>query len=120
MSSGSDCASDAAREGLTLVRAANATGFRGVYHDRQRSKPFQAQLSRRGHLESLGYHATAEEAEPLQALVRIAQLEARLGLPDGPSMPVPRLIRLEGFLGETQGTIFDRLAALEAVANANF
>ena len=52
-----------AREGLTLVRADNATGFRGVSRNEgSKSKPFQARLRRNGKQESLGYYATAEEA----------------------------------------------------------
>ena len=58
----------AACEGLTLVRSDNATGFKGVYHRKaSKSKPFQAQLRRVGKLESLGYHATAEEAAQREA-----------------------------------------------------
>ena len=53
---------DAASAGLTLVRADNATGFRGVYHNERYSKPFKARLRRGGKLEILGCHATAEEA----------------------------------------------------------
>ena len=53
----------AAREGLTLVRAVNATGFRGVcHHEKRSSNPFEARLRRGGKLESLGSFATAEEA----------------------------------------------------------
>ena len=49
---------DAAREGLTLVRSASATGFKGVYHRPAKSKTFEARLKQK----SLGYYATAEEA----------------------------------------------------------
>ena len=53
----------AAGEGLTLVRADNATGFRGVcHHEKRSSKPFQARLKRGGKREHLGNYATAEEA----------------------------------------------------------
>ena len=39
----------AAREGLTLVRADNATGFKGVCHRKaSNSKPFEARLGRGG------------------------------------------------------------------------
>ena len=35
-------------EGLTLVRAENTTGFKGVYHSNNVSKPFHAQLRHGG------------------------------------------------------------------------
>ena len=53
----------AAAEGLRLVCAENATGFKGVYNQSQ-GKPFQARLMRRGREKSLGTFATAEEAVP--------------------------------------------------------
>ena len=51
--------------------------------------------------------------------VRIAQLEARLSLPASPSGLVPRLEKLEEFLGTQMaaGSLFNRLAALEAVVD---
>ena len=53
--------------------------------------------------------------------VRIAQLEARLSLPASPGEArglVPRLEKLEEFLGVTAaGSLFNRLAALEAVVD---
>ena len=54
----------ATREGLTLVRAENATGFKGVCRNEKtsKSKPFQAQLKRGGKRGYLGLYATAEEA----------------------------------------------------------
>ena len=53
----------AAAEGLTLVRAENPTGFKGVSSPAAPpSKPFKAQLWRGGRTESLGVFATAEEA----------------------------------------------------------
>ena len=48
----------AARDGLTLMRADNATGFRGVCRSGRKSKPFKVELNK----EYLGYYATAEEA----------------------------------------------------------
>ena len=49
--------------GLVLVRAENATGFKGVYRsDRHISKPFKAQLWHGGRINNLGTFATAEEA----------------------------------------------------------
>ena len=46
----------AAREGLTLVRADNATGFKGVFRNEKacKSKPYQVQLYRGGKHENLG------------------------------------------------------------------
>ena len=53
----------AATEGLALLRADNATGFKGVARDdRRSSKPFQAQLKHGGRHKNLGTFATAEEA----------------------------------------------------------
>ena len=46
----------AAGEGLTLVRADNATGFRGVYHHEKRSsKPFQARRRLVGTIKECGH-----------------------------------------------------------------
>ena len=53
----------AAAEGLTLLRAENATGFKGVSRNaRAVTKPFQAQLTIRGRTIFLGRFETAEEA----------------------------------------------------------
>ena len=52
----------AAAEGLTLLRAENATGFKGVSRGGSVSKPFQANLYNAGRTNHLGYFATAEEA----------------------------------------------------------
>ena len=53
----------AAAEGLTLVRAENSAGFKGVSHDPKRaSKPFHANLRHGGRSNHLGTFATAEEA----------------------------------------------------------
>ena len=52
----------AASEGLALVRAENATGFKGVYHGKNASTPFTATLKRDGRKNHLGTFATAEEA----------------------------------------------------------
>ena len=42
----------ASSEGLALVRANNASGFKGVMRDARKSKSFQARLNRGGKLES--------------------------------------------------------------------
>ena len=52
----------ASSEGLALVRANNASGFKGVMRDARKSKSFQARLNRGGKLECLGSFATPEEA----------------------------------------------------------
>ena len=52
----------AAAEGLTLLRAENATGFKGVRLGNNVSKPFQAVLWHGGRDNYLGNFATAEEA----------------------------------------------------------
>ena len=49
-------------EGLALVPAENATGFKGVCRDNTKSKPFLASLKRDGRKKHLGHFATAEEA----------------------------------------------------------
>ena len=49
-------------EGLSLLRAENATGFKHVCLGKNVSKPFQAQLRQDGRDKYLGYFATAEEA----------------------------------------------------------
>ena len=53
---------EAAAEGLSLVPAENATGFKGVYLVKSASKPFSAQLWHGGRPNNLGTFATAEEA----------------------------------------------------------
>ena len=72
----------------------------------------------------LGASSPAPEpaAEPAAAAppppVRIAQLEARLSLPASPAGLLPRLEKLEEFLGVmAAGSLFNRLAALEAVVD---
>ena len=52
----------AEEEGLALVRAENATGFKGVCRNGSASKPFKAQLWHGGRHNHLGLFATAEEA----------------------------------------------------------
>ena len=52
----------AAAVGLPLVRAENATGFKGVCRNGSAIKPFQANLYNAGRTNHLGYFATAEEA----------------------------------------------------------
>ena len=52
----------AAAEELSLLRAANLTGFKHVSRNGNPNKPFQASLMRGGHHEYLGFFATAEEA----------------------------------------------------------
>ena len=49
----------AAAEGLALVPAANATGFKGVYRNGQ---AFEAKVSGGGKLQQLGSFSTVEEA----------------------------------------------------------
>ena len=49
-------------EGLSLVPAENATGFKHVSRNPLSRKPFKAQVTRNGCLQALGYFATAEEA----------------------------------------------------------
>ena len=56
-----------AAEGLALVRADNAAGFKGVYHNPNQGpksvrKPFKAEIMCGGRKKRFGYFATAEEA----------------------------------------------------------
>ena len=44
----------ASSEGLALVRANNASGFKGVMRDARKSKSFQARLNRGGKITSRG------------------------------------------------------------------
>ena len=52
----------AASEGMALVRADNATSFKGVCRHEGRASRSEARLKRGGRLESLGRFATPEEA----------------------------------------------------------
>ena len=52
----------AASEGLALLRAENATGFKHVCLGNNVSKPFTASLRHNGSFRHLGVFATAEEA----------------------------------------------------------
>ena len=49
-------------EGLALQPSDHTTGFKGVYFDSGRSKPYKAKVGRDGKTVSLGRFATAEEA----------------------------------------------------------
>jgi len=62
-----ECHSIAKGEGLALLRAGGATGYKFVYNCSKPFKPFQAKVKiniapQRTHQEHLGYFATAEEA----------------------------------------------------------
>ena len=52
----------AGAEGLSLVRASNPSGFKGVCRNGKASKPFHATLCHTGRNNHLGSFATAEEA----------------------------------------------------------
>ena len=54
-------------EGLTLLTADNASGYKGVVVSSSKTKPYQAKLKRGGKSVSLGYYATAEEAAVCRA-----------------------------------------------------
>jgi len=58
----SDVQTQAEAEGLTLLVADNKTGYFGVYHHPDQSKPYQARVRRGGKTVYLGNFATAEEA----------------------------------------------------------
>ena len=76
----------AEEEGLTLVRAENPVGFKGVSRSSGATmKPFKAQLWRGGHNEHLGVFATAEEA----ALAVARSLGSVDGAPPAPPVPEP-------------------------------
>jgi hypothetical protein len=80
-------------EKLTLRVAENTTGYFGVSLKPGLSKPYRAQVWRGGHLVSLGYFATAEEAalhvartpEGRAAAARAAAAEGQGALPAAPS-----------------------------------
>ena len=74
----------AAAEGLTLVRAENSAGFKGVSHDPKRaSKPFHANLRHGGRSNHLGTFATAEEA--VLAVARFLGPEGAAAAPTPPT-----------------------------------
>ena len=59
-------------EGLTLLKADNNTGYKGVYFNKNgKAKPYKAMVYHCGKTVSLGYFATAEEA----ALCRAGLIE---------------------------------------------
>ena len=58
----------AATEGLSLLRAESATGFKYVAYDERKSKPFRAQLKHDGRLKHLGNFATAHAAASAEGL----------------------------------------------------
>ena len=51
-------------EGLTLLKANNVSGYKGVYFNSSvnRAKPYRVKVTRGGIKVQLGYFATAEEA----------------------------------------------------------
>ena len=52
----------AAAEGLSLVPASNATGFKGVSHRSGSSRPYKAEIGQNGKQRYLGSFASAAEA----------------------------------------------------------
>ena len=57
-----DALAKAAAEGLTLVRAGNTVGYKGVAFKQGRSRPYELKITVEGHTQHFGYYATAEEA----------------------------------------------------------
>ena len=99
----------AAAEGLALLRAENATGFKGVSRSNTISKPFKAELWRAGRKRNLGYFATAEEAAlavaralgpevVASALAPPTRREVLVGVVHGRSFYFPLHVRFEGVL----------------------
>ena len=69
-----DACQMAQEEGLTLVRASVASGFKGVkyYASGRQARPYQALLCTGGGRKTdLGYYATAEEAALVLSLIHI-------------------------------------------------
>ena len=79
-------------EGLTLLEAANTTGFLGVYLKPGKPKPYQARVSRGGKEVSLGSFATAEEA----ALCVAGSPEGRAAAPKAAAATRPLTSEEEG------------------------
>ena len=77
----------AAAAGLALVRAENATGFKGVTRNDRYSKPFQAQVRHGGHKKHLGAFTTAEEAA--LAIARFLAPPAAEAAPAAPPVAPP-------------------------------
>ena len=63
-------------EGLTLLTADNASGYKGVVVSSSKTKPYQAKLKRGGKSVTLGFFATAEEAALIIARDSAAQAAA--------------------------------------------
>ena len=82
----------AAAEGLSLLHAENATGFKGVSYSNNLSKPFKAQLEHGGRTQSLGRFATAEAAA--LAVARFLGPE-RVAAALTPAAPAPTMTAAE-------------------------
>ena len=91
----------AAAEGLKLVKAKNATGFRGVYAEGGR---FVARLTVDGAEKRLGICATAPEAALLVARQLGAARSVTLRLPSGYTRAYTQA-KLRPHLGYTQATL---------------
>ena len=104
-------------EGLTLLKADNATGYFGVHLAKPgKAKPYQAQVRRGGKMVSLGSFATAEEAalcvartpEGQEAAGRAApQLSEEEGKGTVLPMPPARRVRRQGG-GRASSRSFDK------------
>ena len=119
-----------AGEGWCVVR--DLSGARGLVPlsfvsvaDSEEARQAAAQAPTSAEAEPVQGRLVAVQGMPVQPAaaappppVRIAQLEARLSLPASPAGLVPRLEKLEEFLAlHAAGSLFNRLAALEAVVD---
>ena len=73
-------------EGLTLLKANNVSGYKGVYFNSSvnRAKPYRVKVTRGGIKVQLGYFATAEEAALCYARASAAKAAAAAAAPPAP------------------------------------
>ena len=74
-------------EGHTLVKADNASGYKGVSFDSKKAKPYQVRVQRGGKEVTLGSFATAEEAA--LAYARTPEGQAAVAAVAAPPAPPP-------------------------------
>ena len=88
-------------EGLTLLKADNSSGYKGVSFSSGRSKPYQAHVRRGGRTVSLGFFATAEEAALITA--RTPEAKAAVAAAAAPQPPPPMTAEQALLQAEAEG-----------------